>query len=72
MLCTFTRAVFDAAVAAIAVATAVVVATGSIIAVATASVATVIVVTATDEASTHVGTLQTCYLLLQEWYLMQL
>ena len=83
---TFARAVFDAAIAAIAVATAVV-AIGSATIVAaitvlllllllqllsTASVATVIVVTATDEASTHVGTLQTCYLLLQEWYLMQL
>ena len=37
MLSTFARVVFDAAIAAIAVATAVVVATGSIITVATAS-----------------------------------
>ena len=73
MLCTFTRAVFDSSIAAIAVATAVVAdTTGRSITVATASVATVIVVTATDEASTHVGTLQTCYVLLQGRYLMQL
>ena len=62
-----------AAIAVIAVATAVVVATGSSITVVTASVATgVIVVIATDKASTHVGTLQTSNILLQEWYFMQL
>ena len=64
--------VFHAAIAVIAVATANVVATGSIITFATASVTTVIVVTATDKASTHVGTLQTSNILLQEWYFMQL
>ena len=69
---TFARAVFDAAIAAIAFATAVKVATGSDITVATASVATAIFVTDTDEACTHVGTLQTCNILLQEQYLMQL
>ena len=64
--------VFHAAIAVIAVATAVVVATCSIITVTTASVATVIVVTATDKASSHVGTLHTSNILLQEWYFMQL
>ena len=68
----FARVVFDAAIAVIAVATTVVVATGIIITVTTASVATVIVVTATDKAGTHVSTLQTCNIILLEPYLMQL